>query len=189
MLKRILIVIVCILVGSIGNFTYAAENINPKFKSLDSIERYIVSQLSERNPISEFDIISSDLISQIIAGEKAELLLDTVNRAIAKSPYNLYSYSTLEYGLDGFTDRITVKYTIGYMTTPEQERDLAEAVKRVLKEIITDNMSDIEKIKAVNNFIVLNTEYNLDYAGNPYSPHTVMFKGQGVCQGYLCWPT
>ncbi len=45
-------------------------------------------------------------------------------------------------------------------------------------------MSDFEKAKAVNDYIVLNTTYSENTATSPHNPYAILKEGKGVCQAY-----
>ena len=60
----------------------------------------------------------------------------------------------------------------------------------IINNIITVDMSDVEKIKAVHDYIVVNTEYDIDglkkdnLPSSAYTEEGVLIKGKAVCQGY-----
>lgn len=63
-------------------------------------------------------------------------------------------------------------------------------VKMIRKKIITDDMSDVDKVKAVHDYIVSSTVYdnvNVDNNTVPnsdYQAEGVIYNGKAVCQGY-----
>lgn len=69
---------------------------------------------------------------------------------------------------------------------------IAEAAYAIYNEVITEEMSDIEKIRAIHDYIVLNTEYAYEelldgsvYAYDYFfSPEGVLLYRRAVCQGY-----
>lgn len=77
--------------------------------------------------------------------------------------------------------------------TPKPEAnssDYRQMALNIIKKIITQDMEDVEKIKAVHDYIVVNTKYDMeaikqknipDYV---YSVEGVLVKGKAVCQGY-----
>lgn len=71
---------------------------------------------------------------------------------------------------------------IGNNTTIE------EYAKLILSLIINDNMNDVEKVKAVHDYIVLNTEYDQtnpdDLPEICFTIEGVLIKRVAVCQGY-----
>jgi|GEM_PF-867790 len=65
-----------------------------------------------------------------------------------------------------------------------------DKAKEIIKNIIKPGMSDLQKEKAIHDYIVLNTKYDYDnynnhtlqiWDGNPYG---ILIKGTGVCEGY-----
>lgn len=56
----------------------------------------------------------------------------------------------------------------------------AEKADQVLAEIITPGMSDLEKVMAVNDYLV----EHVTYTHGDYSPYGPLLRGKGVCQGY-----
>ena len=62
------------------------------------------------------------------------------------------------------------------------EEDVNNRVEEIISEIITDNMTDAQKVLAVHDWICLNTHYGNSYAiGGVYS---VLFGGSGHCWEY-----
>ena len=45
-------------------------------------------------------------------------------------------------------------------------------------------MTDVEKVRAVNDYIVANTSYTDQTNSSPHSAYTVLAEHGGVCQGY-----
>ncbi len=72
----------------------------------------------------------------------------------------------------------------------ETEQQMAEKAEQIYKEIIKADMTDIEKLLAIHDYIVLNTAY--DYQNylmgtiprSSYYPEGVLLHGNAVCQGY-----
>lgn len=60
----------------------------------------------------------------------------------------------------------------------------------IINKIISPDMDDVEKVKAVHDYIVINTKYDVEgYEKNDLSPSSfteegVLIKGKAVCQGY-----
>lgn len=60
---------------------------------------------------------------------------------------------------------------------------LNQKVDSILKDNISSNMNNLEKVMAIHDYLVLNTEYayNDDSAFDVYG---ILIRGKGVCQGY-----
>ncbi|EIW00983.1 stalk domain-containing protein [Thermoanaerobacter siderophilus] len=62
--------------------------------------------------------------------------------------------------------------------------------KEIISQIIKPDMSDIDKVKAIHDYIVKNTKYDYENLINntippeSYTAYGVFIKGVGVCQGY-----
>ena len=78
------------------------------------------------------------------------------------------------------------------LTPPGKEDSLTaeEYAKQVIKQIIKVDMEDVEKVRVVHDYIILNTAYdaeNLEAGTIPKESFTaegVLFQGKAVCQGY-----
>ncbi len=78
------------------------------------------------------------------------------------------------------------------MTPPPRDRSVSEEeyARLIIKKIIKAGMSDVDKVRAVHDYIVLNTVYdeeNLEADTLPeesFNAEGVLFRGRAVCQGY-----
>ncbi|MEX3621822.1 transglutaminase domain-containing protein [Viridibacillus arvi] len=77
-----------------------------------------------------------------------------------------------------------INYTFSYHTSKNQEQYVDAQVKRFINEEISEKMSDFDKVKAINNYIVLNTIYGSDTKASAHSAYAVFKEGKAVCQGY-----
>ncbi|SHH26960.1 transglutaminase domain-containing protein [Clostridium grantii] len=103
------------------------------------------------------------------------------------------SYST-KYINGTISSTINCVLTITYAKTKEEmvaiETQVKNKANEILKNIITEGMSDYEKEIAIHDYIVSNTCYDYqNYVNNTlsYDAHTdygVLIKGQAVCDGY-----
>ena len=84
----------------------------------------------------------------------------------------------------GYVNDVTINFTLSYHTTRAQEDFVDYEVRRIVDEIIEPNMTDFQKVKAVNDWVVNNTKYNIDTNTSPYAAYTLFNEGEGVCQAY-----
>ncbi|MDE7326008.1 MAG: Ig-like domain-containing protein [Lachnospiraceae bacterium] len=63
-----------------------------------------------------------------------------------------------------------------------QEAELAKKAHTIFSSVIEEGMTEIEKIAALHDYIVLNTAYDTTYTR--YSIQDTLFDGTAVCQGY-----
>lgn len=82
------------------------------------------------------------------------------------------------------------KVTVIKRSNDSANKDYNKKIDTILTEIIENDMSTVEKIRACHDYLVLNTKYDYDnyVAGTipmySYSPKGVLDYGQAVCQGY-----
>lgn len=116
------------------------------------------------------------------------LTMDEIREALHGANKDTYVYGTRSAGTYGYSLKsgkfvVTIKMT--YNHTKAQEAELTTAVKNITKEIIQPSMSDVEKIKAVNDYVVTHTTYSkTGTKTTPHSPYTIISEGKGVCQAY-----
>jgi len=88
----------------------------------------------------------------------------------------------IEYEYSSFDAKIKVHQT--YLTNAVQEQAVNEKVASILSTVSPEEMSDFQKVKFVNDYIVKSTAYSEDSTASPHSAYAVMFEHKGVCQGY-----
>lgn len=71
-----------------------------------------------------------------------------------------------------------------YLMTPEQAAYVEINAQEIVATIAKNAKTDVEKIKAVNDYIVANTAYTEQTKSSPHSAYTVLAEHGGVCQGY-----
>lgn len=71
-----------------------------------------------------------------------------------------------------------------YLMTPEQAAYVEMNAQDIVATIAKNAKTDVEKIKAVNDYIVANTAYTEQTKSSPHSAYTVLAEHGGVCQGY-----
>ncbi len=77
---------------------------------------------------------------------------------------------------------IDMDCTAEYLTTAGQEEYVREKTVEILSEIISNDMNEEEKVRAIHDWIVLNTRY--DAGGTGRSAFDVLTLGRAVCHGY-----
>lgn len=83
-------------------------------------------------------------------------------------------------------DALTKKDATGYST---EGKEVFDAAFSVVDQIITENMTDSEKVKAIHDYLIYHANYvnNGDYASAEkwaYGAEGVLLHGEGVCQSY-----
>lgn len=96
--------------------------------------------------------------------------------------YGHLSNRNIEYSYTSKRATLNVQQT--YLTNANQERYVNGKVTAILQMIEAASMSDIDKVKFVNDYIVQHTRYSEATSASPHSAYAVLFEGKGVCQGY-----
>ena len=96
------------------------------------------------------DDIKNSLIKEI---ENAYSNDDYLSKSWSRIGYNAYSK-------DGKNIKVTVN--TDFMTTKEEEDYIDEELKAVTNSIITNDMNDYDKVKAINDYLVNRYEYDYD---------------------------
>ncbi|MBK3493294.1 DUF5050 domain-containing protein [Viridibacillus sp. YIM B01967] len=107
-----------------------------------------------------------------------------VEQVLAEDDYLAGSFRESKSHFRYTSSSATLTYTFSYHTTNKQEQYVNAEVKKIIKKEISNKMSDYEKVKAINDYIVLNTKYGADTKASAHSAFAVFKEGKGVCQGY-----
>lgn len=92
--------------------------------------------------------------------------------------YNGGGGQSLNYG-----SYIDYEVTVDYTLTKNQTDRIQKKVKQILQKI-PKNWSDDKKVRYVNDYIVRHTAYKLKSKESPYTPYSILFNREGVCEGY-----
>ncbi len=112
------------------------------------------------------------------------LIQAAVDQAAGRDHYLLGHLAdrTIEYEYSSFDAKIRVHQT--YLTNSAQEQVVNEKVASILSTVSSEEMSDFQKVKFVNDYIVKSTEYSEESTASPHSAYAVLQEHKGVCQGY-----
>ena len=78
---------------------------------------------------------------------------------------------------------VTLEMTLNYDMTASEASKVQERVAHVIRDM-PQNLDEVGKVKYVNDYVVSHTAYNLDSEASPYTPYSILFNGEGVCEGY-----
>ena len=119
-------------------------------------------------------------------GNNLSLLQDTVLKVIntagndyEKNLLKSYTYSTTDHANNAFSST----YTFEYIETEAQEDQVKAKVKEVLGQIITSNMTEGQRVKAINSYICKKLSYDTTLT-NFSAYDGLLGNGKTVCQGY-----
>ncbi|WP_160686289.1 transglutaminase domain-containing protein [Clostridium sp. C2-6-12] len=71
---------------------------------------------------------------------------------------------------------------VTYLTTKEQEAYINSELEKITKSLVSTNMSELEKVKIINEYIINRYEY--DYTQKSISVYSALTTSFAVCQGY-----
>lgn len=113
-----------------------------------------------------------------------QIVEEAYNNAIERDDY-VYGHVSkhsirYEYG----RNKATIFGEQSYLMTPEQAAFVEMNVQEIISKISKDSMTEVEKVRAVNDYIVANTAYTDQTNSSPHSAYTVLAEHGGVCQGY-----
>ncbi|MFJ7951973.1 S-layer homology domain-containing protein [Lysinibacillus sp. NPDC096418] len=123
-------------------------------------------------------------------GETAKLQedLNAIYDRFDLDPDNaIYKAATIsrDYTYSGYVNNVTINFTIKYNTNFNTEETLKTRVERIIKnELITENMTDFQKIKAIHDYVVTYATFTKDTTGSPHAAYTLLMEKKGLSQAY-----
>ncbi|MBQ9119863.1 MAG: Ig-like domain-containing protein [Lachnospiraceae bacterium] len=149
--------------------------------------------------------VVGDKYTLSVSGTKRSITYSTKNKSIATvTKKGVITFkkagTTTIYATVGGRKKLACKVTVtedrfwNLIGTPgertKREEQLAEKANQIYKELITGKMTDIEKVRAFHDYIVLNTAYDYENLSNGTIPEDsyridgVLLHEVAVCQGY-----
>ncbi len=157
--------------------TFFSNESIPETIYWQEVERILYEKMKNREEKIRINYIGGDTSDQM------KKIKECIDKVFNNDHYIYYNYAGMSYGYGGYiNDGIQIKIDIKYRTTKTEEEFVDRKVKNILSEIIKPSMSDREKVKAVHDYIVLNTEYDLSYSN--YTAYEALNEGKTVCNGY-----
>ena len=119
------------------------------------------------NCIKDFESITKD-----------EILLSNINNYV--SPFNSYSNFNTSYSSTG---EITIDIT--HLYNNDDVKRINESIDSIIEELITEDLSEDDKILKIHDYIINNTKYDVNHENTEsYTALGPLFKGTAVCSGY-----
>jgi len=145
--------------------------------SLDSLGQEILNNISIENP--SFHVEYDGDINN--AGKAINEEVDKLKYAHPNEAYNISSYNMQ---MSSWSDSSTVDVTINfvYKMTAKMTTDLDTKARAIVKSITLDSMSQLDKERAIHDWIINNTQYDQSYS--IYDPYNTLINHTGVCEGY-----
>ena len=113
-----------------------------------------------------------------------QMIQEAYNLLETQDPY-LYGHLSDRNIEFSYTSRkATLSFHQQYLTTYEQERLVNGKVQAILETVNAETMTDYDKVKFVNDYIVQHTAYSEQTNASAHSAYAILYEGKGVCQGY-----
>lgn len=96
--------------------------------------------------------------------------------------YLRFVYKGTEISIRGIVNSFSITYHIDYYETLEQTKEVDRIIAKVLKELEIQKKSDYEKIKAIHDYIIVNSSY--DVKMEKTSAYENLIDKKSICQGY-----
>lgn len=196
-LFKIFIIELVIVSMIFGAFYYFKNTSNVNIANIlnsDIISKINIKDISVLN-------INTDLEDEIreglLNGNEIIIIRD---KAFLKTPDNIFSimnnivkdnaeimyYSGVEY----VNGRLKIKYTRPAEQLKNHQISLRNKRDEIVAETINESMTDYEKVKAIHDYIINNTYYDMDLFENgkveeeSYTAYGTLVLGVSVCEGY-----
>lgn len=144
-------------------------------KSVGAIQQKLLAAMNKRESTVRF----------VYQGQTKSLqtqLKEALDQAMDSDPYIHYTIASYSYDYRGTTSTADVTVRLTYRETGTQTDYVNQRVKEILSTVIKPGMSDHEKVKAINDWVVLNLKY--DTSLQKYTAYDGLSTGSTVCQGY-----
>ncbi|MGF9964762.1 transglutaminase domain-containing protein [Bacillus rhizoplanae] len=107
---------------------------------------------------------------------------NSYNDIMKQDDYLRFTVGNADFSVRGFPGNYTLTLTMNYLESKEQAQYVAEQAKQIINSIITTNMDDHEKVKAVHDYVVKLISY--DTSLQSYTAYKALTTHTVVCQGY-----
>lgn len=159
------------------------SNVTSSLAYVSDNEYIYLKQLNDtfRNNINNMDDYDTN------SGNKWEMPIDS---KIALNKKEAMRFLQGVYAVVPFFNAMTVKSSIGnYKISLEnmskyESAEVVKVAKKWIGEVVSDDMTDIEKIKAIHDKIVNETAYDDSNGDEAHSPAGVAIERKAVCDGY-----
>jgi hypothetical protein len=168
-MKRLLVVLV-LLVGALAGrgerSVAAASNVE------QTLQQQILAHLVAHDTAFTLSVPSSNFA----------LIKTAFSGALAENEYMRDDYRSSRWDASSLGNTMTVMFHLQYYETAAQYTYVMHTVRQIVDKITTPSMTDLQKEKAIHDYLVLHLAY--DVSQTHYSPYDALTLGVTVCQGY-----
>ncbi|MDF2803006.1 MAG: putative murein endopeptidase [Anaerocolumna sp.] len=97
--------------------------------------------------------------------------------------YLRYKANSIYAHIVGFGNNMTISYEFKYNETAEQTQQVDEIIQKLFRKWDMNQLSDLNKIKKIHDFIIQNASYDTDTLN--YSTYDNLVRKSSTCQGYM----
>lgn len=145
------------------------------FSDWDDVKNYVYENMIDRKTEIEFTYKGD-------SNGYAEKLKDVLKQAYSDDDYLERSWTEIKPKAHDTKEGIKTTLNIKYLCNKDEENYIDRELKKAVHSIINDNMSDYEKVKAINDYIIERYEYDNDLKS--LSVYSALTTSEAVCQGY-----
>ena len=168
-----------------GNFNYI-KNYTDDVSNKEELLEYIYYVINSGVSYADGECVKeyTNCINDIKSISDDEETLTLINNFV--HPYNSFKTISFTYNTKG-----NFSIEIEHVYTKEEISEINYVVDNQIKILINDNMTSVDKIKAVHDYVINNTKYDSLKTNNikdeTYKSNTaygVFIQGYGICSGY-----
>lgn len=179
-MKKLIEIMVSILlivsISPIQGFAKEANSVHTLSKEQQNVYNIVLKSMLDIDTSAQFN-------AQKVNYENVG---NIVNQVVEETP-EIFYYHSVTVGSDG---TIQFKYNNSKKDILKKKSKIDAAVKTIVAKSIKKNMSDLEKVKAIHDYLVLNVEYDYkNYLNNKvpadsYQTYGALINKKAVCDGY-----
>lgn len=190
-MRRIIKLVMCLgilaLTGAFLEVKYGMVSSYLQLEMSEEDKKQYVEQLREgmlngQEKIELTYIGSAEDIEEFVVESISEAFELDKKDTSSDGDYMRYIHKASHVNMIGYGRKYKVIYEMQYLETKEQTEETHKMVKKVLRKMNIEKLSDYEIIKKVHDYVINHTKYDMSTTLN--SPYYAMVKGSSACQGY-----
>ncbi|MGE7688307.1 transglutaminase domain-containing protein [Lysinibacillus sp. NPDC097214] len=171
---NVVIILFVLQMSHVQVFANYEQNNIATANSIESLQYQIQNQVMQLT--TEFDIRYTGNTTEI-KDELSELIKHAI-----QDPYIYANISSFKWKYEGYANNIVIRFEFTYHISQQEEAFVEQTLTNIIAPM--HGLSELQKIQAAHDFIVLSAEYSKETEGSPYSPYTLLTEKKGVCQAY-----